>query len=104
MVGDVSVCWLPISLRELELLNRGRKPARTSATTADPAARAMTTRKAFSDGSVAPPMDMVIWAMTTPAMALANDVPRERIRVLKLLAAPVSDGGTAPMMRAGIAP
>ncbi len=54
--------------------------------------------------SVAPPMDMVIWAMTTPAMALANDVPRERIRVLKLLAAPVSDGGTAPMMRAGIAP
>lgn len=59
VVGDVSVCWLPISLRELELLNRGRKPARTSAMTADPAASAMTTRKAFSDGSVAPPMERI---------------------------------------------
>ena len=28
----------------------------------------------------------------------------DRIRVLRLLAAPVSDGGTAPMISAGIAP
>src|SRR5690242_11765967 len=40
----------------------------------------------------------------TPAMALADEVPMERIRVLRLFAAAVSDAGTAPMMSAGIEP
>ena len=47
---------------------------------------------------------MVIWASTTPAMALAQDVPMDRIRVFRLFAAAVSDAGTAPMMSAGMEP
>lgn len=37
-------------------------------------------------------------------MALADEVPMDRIRVLRLFAAAVSEAGTAPMMRAGIEP
>src|SRR5215210_6987309 len=47
---------------------------------------------------------MVICERMTPAMALATDVPMDRIRVLRLFAAAVSLAGTAPMIRAGIEP
>ncbi len=64
----------------------------------------MTVLKPFSEGRAWPPKLVVICARMTPARALANDVPMERIRVLRLLAAAVSEAGTAPMIRAGMAP
>ncbi len=74
------------------------------ASRAAPAPMAMTTLNAFSDGRAKPPRSMVIWARITPAMALATEVPRDRMRVLRLLAAAVSLGGTAPMISEGMAP
>jgi hypothetical protein len=61
---------------------RGRKAAR--ARRAAPAPMAMTTLKPFSEGRAVVPKSVVICARTTPAMALANDVPMDRIRVLRL--------------------
>ncbi len=71
---------------------------------AAPAPMAMTTRKPSWLGTVAVPSVRVIWARTTPATALETEVPMERISVLRLLAAAVSDTGTAAMISAGMAP
>ena len=49
------------------------------------------------------PSGLVIRARTTPTTALEVEVPMERIRVLSPLAAPDSDGSTAPRIRAGTA-
>ena len=43
-------------------------------------------------------------ASSTPAMALANDVPSARMRLLRLFAAAVCSIGTAAMISEGIAP
>ena len=51
-----------------------------------------------------PPKSVVIWASTTPTTAAEIEVPTERIRVLTLVADAVSEIGTEPMIRAGIAP
>ena len=71
--------------------------------TAAPAAIVNAMRKPVIDGTATPPKVLVSCASTTPITALADDVPSERIRVLSPLAAPVSAGGTLPMMSAGIA-
>jgi hypothetical protein len=63
---------------------RGRKAARVRARRAAAAPMAMTTLKPFSEGRAVVPKSVVICARTTPAMALANDVPMDRIRVLRL--------------------
>lgn len=80
------------------------KEARTHARRPAPAPTAMTVLKPFSDGRETEPTVVVIWERITAATALADDVPIDRMRVLRLFAAPVSDAGTAPMMRAGMAP
>ena len=46
-------------------------------------------------------MVTAVLASTMPMTALDTDVPMDRIRVLRPLAAPVSDGSTAPMISAG---
>lgn len=56
----------------------------------------MTTLKPFSEGSAVPPKPVVIWARSTPATALAVDVPMDRISVLRLFAAAVSEGPRRP--------
>ncbi len=56
----------------------------------------MITRKPLWEGTVREPKSVVIWASTTPATALEADVPMDRIRLLRLFAAAVSDSGTAP--------
>ena len=43
-------------------------------------------------------------ASSTPAIALANEVPSARMRLFRLFAAAVCVTGTAAMIRAGIAP
>src|SRR5699024_10631543 len=58
---------------------RGRAAAISSAASDDPAAASMTTWKPVSEGSSAGPRRTVIVASTTPAMALAKEVPSERI-------------------------
>ena len=67
-----------------------------SATSAAPLPMAMIRRKPSCDGTVAGPNETVRCARTTPATALETDVPMARISVLRLLAAAVSDTGTAP--------
>jgi hypothetical protein len=62
------------------------------------------TRKPFSETKVCPPIVVVIWPRTAPTTAAPEETPIERIRALKLLAAAVSERGTEPMIRAGIAP
>ncbi|MEV5200361.1 hypothetical protein [Streptomyces sp. NPDC053720] len=76
----------------------------TKAMRAAPAPIAMTVRKPFCDGTVSGPKPVVIWARTTPATALAAEVPMARVRVLKLLAAAVPETGTAAMISAGMGP
>ena len=62
------------------------------ATIAAEPATASTTRKPLCEGKVTGPSLMVSWASTTPETALATEVPIDRIRVLRLLAAAVSPG------------
>ncbi len=52
-------------------------------------------------GTDTAPAGADMWASTMPMTALDTDVPIERIRVLRPLAALVSDGSTAPTIRAG---
>lgn len=85
-------------------LRRGRQAAKPKATRAAPEPMAMTTRNAFSEGRATEPNVVVIWARVTPATALETDVPMDRMSVLRLLAAAVSETGTAPMTSEGIAP
>ncbi len=59
------------------------------------------TRKPAIVGTVTVPTRWDIWASTMPITALDTEVPIERIRVFSPLAAPVSDGSTAPMISAG---
>lgn len=80
------------------------KVATANASSAAPAPITMTTLKPISEGSAVPPKSVVIRARITPARALAKEVPRDRIKVLRLFAAPVWVGSTAPMIRAGSAP
>ncbi|SCF78736.1 hypothetical protein GA0115280_112232 [Streptomyces sp. Cmuel-A718b] len=53
------------------------------------------------DGTSTEPVVTEVLASTMPMTALDTEVPMDRIRVLRPLAAPVSDGSTAPMIRAG---
>ncbi|MFH8516396.1 hypothetical protein ACH4CE_15005 [Streptomyces gelaticus] len=64
----------------------------------------MTARKPFCDGMASGPKRVVIWARTTPATALAAEMPMARARVLNLLAAAVSEAGTAAVISTGMAP
>ncbi len=59
------------------------------------------TRKPCRVGTAVPPMSCAVFASTMPMTALDTEVPMERIRVLRPLAAPVSEAGTAPMISAG---
>lgn len=59
------------------------------------------TRKPCMVGTAAPPTWFAVLARTMPITALDTEVPMDRIRVLRPLAAPVSDASTAPMIRAG---
>ncbi len=52
-------------------------------------------------GTATPPTSVEVLARTMPMTALDTDVPMDRIRVLRPLAAPVSEAGTAPMISAG---
>ncbi len=52
-------------------------------------------------GISVPPTVWAVLASTIPTTALDTDVPIERIRVLRPLAAPVSEAGTAPTISAG---
>src|SRR5439155_5599492 len=85
-------------------LCRGMNEATAKASSAALPPTARTVLKPFSEGRETGPKRVVIWDRMTPATALAVDVPMDRIRVLRLLAAPDWDGGTAPMISAGIAP
>src|SRR5690606_5338188 len=75
-----------------------------AASSATPQPNSMAARNPASDGRTRPPMVVVISARITPTAAADTVVPIERIRVLNPLADAVSDGGTALMIRAGIAP
>ena len=79
----------------------GRNAASTRPTTTAPVAMRNETRKPCIVGTATPPVWTEVWASTMPITALDTDVPMERIRVFRPLAAPVSDGSTAPMIRAG---
>jgi hypothetical protein len=85
-------------------LRPGRKAAMPTASTAAAAQMPRITRKAFCEGSTAGPRVIVMWASTTPARALDTDVPMDRVSVFRLLAAAVSDTGTAPVTSDGMAP
>ncbi len=73
------------------------------ATSAAQAPKTRTVRKPFCEGSATPPKEVVMLASSTPTTALDVEVPMERMRVFRPFAAAVSVGGTAAMMRAGIA-
>src|SRR5690242_10946146 len=80
---------------------------RQAITAAIPATAAPMRRPVWNPPSLGigkPPRSVVICASTTPTTAADTDVPTERIRVLTLVADAVSDRGTEPMIRAGIAP
>lgn len=53
------------------------------------------------EGTGTGPIRTEVLASTMPITALDTDVPIDRIRVFRPLAAPVSDGSTAPMISAG---
>src|SRR3546814_3760916 len=74
----------------------------TEASSAIPAPIRSPVLKPASVGIEYPPRSVLIWARTTPTTAAANDVPMERVNVLKLFAEAVSVMGTEPMIRAGI--
>ena len=77
---------------------RGRSAGPTATA---PVAIRKETRKPCMVGTATPPTWLAVLARTMPMTALDTDVPIERIRVLRPLAAPVSDAGTAPMISAG---
>ncbi len=52
-------------------------------------------------GIAIPPTLFAVLASTMPMTALETDVPMDRISVLRPLAAPVSEAGTAPTISAG---
>ena len=58
---------------------------------------------AAAEGSSCPSTAMVRLVVTAATTALQEEVPSIRIRVLRLLAAAVSDAGTASMMSSGSA-
>lgn len=66
-----------------------------------PAATRKETRKPCMVGTATPFTSFAVSAMTMPMTALEAEEPIERIRVLRPLAAPVSEARTAPTIRAG---
>lgn len=79
----------------------GRNEASTSPISTAPVAIRNEMRNPSIEGSAAPPTWTEVFASTMPITALDTDVPIDRIRVFRPLAAPVSDGSTAPMISAG---
>nr|MCF0101084.1 hypothetical protein [Streptomyces sp. MH191] len=71
-------------------------PSRTA-----PVAIRNETRKPCIVGSATPSVWVALLASTMPMTALEVEVPMERASVLRPLAAPVSEAGTAPTMSAG---
>jgi cytochrome P450 len=65
------------------------------ATRAAPPPTARISRNPFWEGAAKTPNEVVVCARAAPATALAIEVPMARIKVLRLLAAAVSDTGTA---------
>lgn len=79
----------------------GRNAASTSPMITAPVAMRNEIRNPSMLGTATPPVRIEVCASTMPITALDTEVPMERIRVFRPLAAPVSDGSTAPMIRAG---
>ena len=93
-----------VSSTERERGSTGIAAVATRATSPAPAAMSSVVRSPSSEGSTASPTRIVITDSTTAATADAVEVPTERIRVLRPLAAAVRSVGTARMIRSGSEP